>query len=57
VGFDPFFTAAATPETYTLDLAATGIDTKIRYVTKFENWELFPIFHVVGALIKWEENF
>jgi hypothetical protein len=21
--------------------------TKIKYVTKFENWERFPIFHVV----------
>jgi hypothetical protein len=31
--------------------------TKIRYVTTFENWEHFSVFHVVGSLIKWEENF
>jgi len=31
--------------------------TKIEYVTKFENWEYFPIFHVVESLMKWEDDF
>jgi len=31
--------------------------TKIKYVTKLENWEHFPILHIVGFLIEWEEVF
>jgi len=57
VGFEPKISTDERPQTYALDRAATGIDTKIKNVTKFQNWELFPIFHVVGALIKWEEDF